>query len=374
MVSKLEKLIEKSNIKHNNKYDYSKCNQIIYKKIKNEIICHEHGSFFKSWDYHINSISGGCSFCMNKRPRRTREQWLDYLNNIHNNKYDYSKVDFKLGVMVKQDIICPEHGDFKVTIDNHSTKKSGCPKCIGRYRTREEWVVLFDKLYNNKYNYSQIPKNFGVNDKIKIICPEHGEFEKLVSNHIYLGKQGCPVCGKEIGYKKHTHNILDVIVKARKIHFDDYEYNISGYVNTLSKIEIICHKHGSFSQKISNHLQGQGCPICNKSKGELKIRKWLIENQIEYLQQKKMDGCINPITGYSLFFDFYLPLHNICVEFDGEQHFKSTKRFGGYDAFEKTKSSDKIKNEFCKEKGIELIRIPYNQIKEIDNILYGRLC
>lgn len=70
-----------------------------------------------------------------------------------------------------------------------------------------------------------------------------------------------------------------------------------------------------------------------------------------------------------LTFDFYLPEHNICIEYDGEQHFKPIKIFGGNLYFKQIKYHDKIKTQYCKTNNIELIRIPYTKFKNIKQIL-----
>jgi len=60
-------------------------------------------------------------------------------------------------------------------------------------------------------------------------------------------------------------------------------------------------------------------------------------------------------------FDFYLPIHNICIEYDGEQHYRSILKFGGDDSFLKLQKRDKIKTLYCKIRGIKLIRIRFDE-------------
>jgi len=77
----------------------------------------------------------------------------------------------------------------------------------------------------------------------------------------------------------------------------------------------------------------------------------------------KFDGCINI---NKLPFDFYLPEKNICIEYDGEQHFRN---IFSDKSFKETKINDNIKDEFCIKNNIFLIRIPYFKFEEINNIL-----
>ena len=164
--------------------------------------------------------------------------------------------------------------------------------------------------------------------------------------------------------KKLTTEIF--IQHAQKIHGNKYDYSKSIYINAHTKIEIICKKHGSFWQKSWHHISGRGCPICNSSKGEIEVKRILDKKSIKYIQQKKFDECmkIKPLS-----FDFYLPENNICIEYDGRQHFEPIKMFGGNKAFKIRTENDKIKNQYCYDNGIKLIRIPYWEKNNISNIL-----
>ncbi len=125
-----------------------------------------------------------------------------------------------------------------------------------------------------------------------------------------------------------------------------------------TNIEFISHAklvHGQFNQMPNAHLSGQGCPGCNLSKGEDRVEKYLQSNSIEYIRQYKFDECKNK---KKLPFDFYLPDINLAIEYDGEQHFNPV--FGD-EAFIRTQFNDNIKNKFCDDNNIKLIRIKYDQ-------------
>lgn len=104
----------------------------------------------------------------------------------------------------------------------------------------------------------------------------------------------------------------------------------------------------------------------NLSEGELKIREWLIENNIEYETEKTFYGLVYK---QSLRLDFYLPKLNIAIEFDGAYHFHAYDWVGGEPTLEINKLRDSIKDKFCKDNNIKLIRIPYWEYKNIANIL-----
>ena len=149
------------------------------------------------------------------------------------------------------------------------------------------------------------------------------------------------------------------IKDAKNIHGDKYNYSIVEYINTRTKIKIICPKHGIFEQTPNNHTsQKQGCPICKESRGEKKISEILKKLNINYVREYKFEACrnINPLS-----FDFYLITHNICIEFDGKQHFEPNEFFGGVEGYNKLIINDEIKNEYCKNNNIRLIRIRYDE-------------
>jgi very-short-patch-repair endonuclease len=97
---------------------------------------------------------------------------------------------------------------------------------------------------------------------------------------------------------------------------------------------------------------------------------FLEELEIKYIRQHGFDTCkyVNKLS-----FDFYLPEQNVCIEFDGIQHFKPVKQFGGEEEFNDIKERDKCKNEWCKNNNVKLIRIKYNEFDNIKNILLKEL-
>ena len=103
---------------------------------------------------------------------------------------------------------------------------------------------------------------------------------------------------------------------------------------------------------------------CLKSKGEEKIIKILSNLDIDFVQQKTFNNCVNPNTGYKLKFDFYLSDYNCCIEYDGEQHFKEA--WNGKEGLKENQYKDNIKNKYCKNNNIRLIRIPYWDYDKID--------
>jgi hypothetical protein len=296
------------------------------------------------------------------------EKFIERAKNIYGNKYDYSKVEYKTsGEPVV--IICPIHGEFTKTPNKFisNVNPQGCPKC-GRQSMKEKITdtkdIFLDKAtekFGNKYDYSKV-SYVNSNTKVKIICPIHGEFEQTPSRHIH-GATGCPKCGGS--EKRSTEKFIEL---AKIQHGNKYDYSKVDYKNQSTKVVIICPKHGEFTPTPYNFLNGSGCPICQESKGEKLISQILSQNEVLFTPQKKFTDCLSPKSKgkfcYSLPFDFYLPLQNTCIEFDGRQHFEPTDFHGGEESFKYRKKLDKLKNKYCKKNGIKLIRIPYTMKKE----------
>ena len=126
--STLETFIEKANLKHNFKYDYSKA-IYVNNKTKLKIICPIHGSFQMRPDDHLHGH--GCRKCSKianaNKQKFTKEKFKKLSRIIHNNTYNYDDVDY-INYETKVKIICPIHGEFWQTPDNH-LHGHGCPHC-----------------------------------------------------------------------------------------------------------------------------------------------------------------------------------------------------------------------------------------------------
>jgi len=283
----------------------------------------------------------------------TTKEFIEIATLIHGGRYDYSKVNY-VNAHTKITIICPEHGEFTQAPNNHKFG-FGCIKC-GFNRTgnsqkinHNELLEQFKKIHGNKYDYSKI-EYLGDNKKVIIICPEHGEFKQTPSNH--KRGEGCSKCSNK--YIPTNEEIIEIF---KKVHGDKYDYSKIEYLSMHKKVKIICPIHGEFMQNPNSHKRGQGCPICNESKGELEIRNILNKNNIKFISQYKFNNCKYK---KSLIFDFYLPNYNVCIEFNGVQHYKPVEYFGGLMSFLMQKEKDKIKAEYCQENNIPLFIINYN--------------
>lgn len=230
--------------------------------------------------------------------------------------------------------------------------------------TKEIFYKKCELKHDNKFTYYD---DFnGVNGgKIKIKCKicNHENFV-FASNHIKGA--GCAKC-----YGNNKLDISDNTFCERlninyMVCIDDYKNNSSYLTVRCKKCEII------FKQRIHNMLVGHiGCD-CKiiKSKPVQEIEKYLKTNNIEYYTEHRFKDCryLLPLP-----FDFYLPSYNLCIEYDGEQHYMTKSCFGGDEEYEKTQIRDNIKNNYCKDNNIDMLRIPYFDFKNIETILLNKL-
>ena len=197
-----------------------------------------------------------------------KDIFIEKARQVHGDKYDYSKVEY-VNNKTKICIICPEHGEFYQTPNAHLNGQ-GCKNCGSIHindwhkKTFDDFVKLSNDKFNNKFLYD---KNTFIDfkTKMKITCPEHGEFYQSPYNHL-KSKNGCPKCGDINRRKNTTKNTEWFIEKARQVHGDKYDYSKTEYKGTFENVIITCKKHGDFLMKPNNHLNGNGCKICSNEK------------------------------------------------------------------------------------------------------------
>jgi len=293
----------------------------------------------------------------------TTEKFIEKAREVHGNKYDYSKVEY-IKNNIDVCIICPIHGEFQQKPQYHLSGRE-CYYCgINKIKenkkyTTEIFIEKAKKVHGNKYDYSKVEYN-GSNENVCIICPKHGKFLQTPAHH--LSGQGCKDCSYDYKSQVRRKEIDTFINEAEKIHGNKYDYSKSEYINETTEICIICHEHGEFYRKPVSHLYKKaGCPICTETIGEGKVREFLTKNNINFEAQKTFDWLKN-VSKLSL--DFYLPDYNIAIEYQGEQHFRPVKFFGGCEKFNKQTKNDKIKKELCEKHGIKIFY--YSELDNID--------
>ena len=289
----------------------------------------------------------------------TTEEFIERATKVHGDEYDYSLVEY-VGAHIKIKIICKEHGIFEQIPSSH-LKYQGCRQCKNKvYRetklkSNKQYLTEIKKIHGDKYEY--LSDYVDEYTKLKIKCKECDNiFIQKPSKH--KSGQGCPICGELKRIESRKLSLDEFVKRAKEKHDNYYDYSKADYINMHTKIKIICLKHGLFEQTPDNHLSGKGCAKCKKSKGENAISKLLNEHNIIFTQEQKFKDCKDK---RELPFDFYLPENNLCIEYDGKQHFTIVDYFGGKDGLKKIQKHDKIKNQYCLDNNIDLIRIRYDE-------------
>lgn len=350
--------------KFNNKFDVSK---IKWRSSKEHVIliCDEHGEFTISPN-RIKESLYGCPKCArieaSKKTTKGNERFKVEAKIIHGDRYIYDLVDYKHSE-IPVDIICRIHGIFKQTPHAH-LKGQNCFKCsrvVAIEKTKLTPETYFERAnlkHNYKFDYTN-SKYLGTAYPITYICPEHGEVTQNAGGHLDYGCERCGHDTKVVPFE-------EFVERAMVIHKGLYTYLKEGYTNISSKIKCICNKHGIFEQVGDDHLKGSGCPMCKQTTGEKEIAYFLNKFGLDFIIEYKIKD-----SNYR--FDFYIPILNVLIEYDGIQHFIPIKFFGGIKNYEYVKRSDKEKNLLAKINGYNLIRVPYTELNNINKFLIHNL-
>lgn len=347
-----EEFVKRASKLFNNKYDYSK---VEFKSVNDigVIICPIHGEFKQKIATHLQGI--GCKKCgIEKRSsdkRLTTEEFIEKAKQVHNNYYSYEHSCYS-GSHNKITITCPIHGDVEVIAMNH-LKGAKCPKCLGRNLTTEEWISKAKEIHGNKYEYDKVDY-IDNRTPITITCPIHGDFNQTPNSH--LNGRGCPKCGREKAKESNLKNTSEFIQESIQVHGDKYNYSLVNYTGKDRKVKIICPIHGEFEQRPNDHLRGCGCPKCNESKGEKLINNYLKILKLNYTRQFPVQ-----LENRLIYVDFKVEYNNkiYFIEYNGQQHYKSTEYFGGDTALELQQYRDSLLYTYCVHNNIEFIEIPY---------------
>lgn len=290
--------------------------------------------------------------------KKTKDEFIRDAILKHGDVYNYDEVEY-INSKIKVKIICDKHGEFYQKPNAHLNGNK-CPKCSDRYKpSTSEFISDCIKIHGNDYDYSNVVYKNN-KQKITIRCIEH-DLEITLFARSHLSGVGCSKC-----------KIKKIIPRFEIVHGDSYDYSKSEYNGFKNTITITCKIHGDFEQNPYYHLDGCGCPLCGNisSIGENRIYNFFLKNNIEVIREHRFSDCKYKNT---LPFDFYIPSMNMCIEYDGIQHFEPVEYFGGEKNFKKQMVKDQIKTDYCENNGISLIRISNNDVNYITERLNGLL-
>lgn len=240
----------------------------------------------------------------------------------------------------------------------------GCPQCA---HNRQGWLTddTFKQIIANRFPGVVVHSTYdGTGQKVVCECTICGYWWKpYASTLLDQHSKGCPNCA-------HLVSPDEATMKQRVENANHMVEYVGGYTTMTHKARFRCKICGQeWEATPSNISKGRACPYCDMSRGESRICSYLIEHKIVF----KTEYSFGDDVVKTLRFDFYLPFQQICIEYDGEQHY-SPVAFDGdnetaYAKFQQCQINDAIKNQYCNDKNITLIRIPYTKYDEIFTIL-----
>lgn len=211
----------------------------------------------------------------------------------------------------------------------------------------------------------ELLSNEYVNARTKLIAKDSEGYIILISlDNLMRGKT------PQRFYQDNPYTIGNIKLWLIK-HNCDFEIVSDKFISANDKLKFKCFKEHVFNVSWNKvQSQNSGCPICSQSKGENLISSYLLNNNFYFEREKTFDNCKYK---KKLRFDFYIKSLNAYIEFQGIQHYKPISYFGGSKRYNAQAKKDSIKVDFCNDNNIKLIRIPYFEINNIDDILKSAL-
>lgn len=271
---------------------------------------------------------------------------------------------------------CGQEKSFRASV----IKKAKSCGCIKEFQGVSETFKVAMKKQGELKRENLIGQKF-----TRLLVLEYAEEEKQVyynGKHKVTWKCQCD-CGN-IHYAT-TENLKRgdtpscgcITKEHRKAQLKDLTGQIFGHLTVLqwlgtingnSKYLVKCDCGKEYEIYASNLTQGNStsCGCVRESHGESKIRKILIDNDINFVNQKSFNNFIYEDTKGKPKYDFYLPDFNILIEYDGEQHFEDVFSWDTEADFQLRQQHDKIKNEYALKNNFILIRIPYTYYNNIE--------
>ena len=321
--------------------------------------------------YPENILKGhGCSVCVGVI-RKTHNEYVSELsiknpNVIAIDEYINAKTSIKHKCLI--------HNYIWSLTPTDALKGQGCPLCRGmkisdkQTKSHDQYI---SECQEKRPNIEVLGTYIDSKTQILHKCKIHN-LNWLIRPYDALYGEGCPKCRSDkisSALKKDNSWYIEKL-KIERPHiialdeYIDYRTPIKHYC-TLHQYEWIDSPRCIF--------RDLGCPKCTGYKHETTISDWLDSFNILYIRQYTFDNCKDK---RALPFDFYLPDLNICIEYDGRQHYEPVDFAGKGDEWAKeqlkiTQYHDAIKNEYCKNNNIPLLRISYlqNIEEELQNFI-----
>ena len=306
-----------------------------------------------------NALHGyGCPQCKLQKIAKSKLHTHDwYVSVLSEKRIDIDVVATYIDYHTKILHRCKLHNVEWMISPAHALRGDGCLLCKlekisnAKRKSHEQYVAEL-LLVNDQIVVKGRYKNL----KTPILhhCNIHN-IDWMISPDCALSGHKCPKCSGGV-LKTHEQYVIDVQTINPDIAVGEQ------YINSTTPILHICKTCGNkWNARPYSILQGRGCPICRETIGERNVRQWLNSHSIDFIYQKTFNDCrdVNVLP-----FDFYLPQHNVCIEYNGQQHYEPVDFAGKGNEWAtnqliSTQHHDKIKSDYCATNNIQLICIPY---------------
>ena len=383
------KFIQKIQKIFGDKYD-TKYVHYIDRSTPVKLYCNICGNFFEKTP-DILRHGCGCPNCskdrmkaLGKTKAETTKHFIEKSKSIHGDKFDYSNsiyVNYNTPVLIH----CNTCGKNFYQKPSYHYYIKDCPFCLKEKRqneqknivlkyTTKEAIEMIRNVHGDKYGYDKVIYK-GRNKKVTLFCKECNQYVDVIFSSLLKGS-GCPICARKRQRKKLIMSNEEFIRRSKKLFGNNtYNYDLCNYDGYYSKVMLKCNIHNRvFEQTAGSHLSGCcGCPSCINHLTENKIDHLLKLYNIKFDRETTFPWLI--YKSY-MRLDFYLSEYNIAIEYQGEQHFYPIN-FNGVSEdvmlndFEESQKRDILKKQLCKDHGIEICYISYDE--KIDESLFNIL-
>lgn len=367
---KAEDLMRSSGKKVNVRCDY--CGGIVKKRYVN---------YYDTMKKHKKYACNNCKMLRvseetyNKRAKKFIDEFNDIC--IKNDYTPITNISDFTDARMKVYFGCKKHGIQSSYLSNMRAGQL-CPQCgyeITGLKLRKDSETVINIIESKNGNKLLNPDEYvsAGNNNLKVLCGKckKNTFTTSLSNYKYSYGL-CESCVNNI-QSEHMRLDKDELIKRIESKNNNRILNPDEYVNTNEKnIKILCGSCNRIfitSFSIYNQNIPGKCPDCNeRSYGEYLISILLDKYKINYTRQEHFNGDCRDI--YPLPFDFYLPDYNMCIEFDGQGHYEP---IWSEESFLRTILHDGMKNNYCRWNNIKLLRIPYWESNNMEDILIKEL-
>ena len=293
---------------------------------------------------------------VNKLGLKSQKEWVNWSKNRN---------DYEIKIPSNPDKIYKENGWISMSdwlgMTTYKNKKN--IEYISYIECKEYIKQKLPEIKNKKY-WTNLDKS-----KLPIFIPKRPDYiykktNEWISWESFLNSDLSPRSKSKLFLK-----FEDAKSYIQKLKFKD-QYEFSKFIEDNDIDFIPKRPDSAYKKDWLGYIDFLGCENNRESIGERLVKKYLDENNIKYIREKKFEDCKNI---NHLPFDFYLTDYNICIEYDGELHYRSSDIFGGNDTLNRVKKNDKIKDNWCLSNNIKLIRISYLNKNKIHKILKKEL-